>query len=92
MAVALIEATGYTYFVTSMGKGSVSEHLSTFGGVYGGAASSPAIKNAVETSDCVLWLGNYPVCPPFYSGELILIFISRVTLIRECCCGPHRSC
>jgi pyruvate decarboxylase len=53
MAVALIEATGSTYFVTSMGKGSVSEHLSTFGGVYGGATSSPAIKNAVETSDCV---------------------------------------
>lgn len=44
-----------------MGKGSISEHLASFGGVYAGNGSFPDVKNAVETSDCVLWLGNYPV-------------------------------
>jgi len=61
-AFALIEATGYPYFVTSMGKGSVSEHLPTFGGIHGGAGSFPDIQKFIESSDCVLWLGNYPVC------------------------------
>jgi pyruvate decarboxylase len=60
-AVALIETTGYHYFVTAMGKGSVSEHLPTFGGIYGGSSSFDEIKKTVESSDCVLWLGNYPV-------------------------------
>jgi len=60
-AYSLIESTGYPYFITAMAKGSVSEHLPTYGGVYGGAGSFPEIKNIVESSDCVLWLGNYPV-------------------------------
>jgi hypothetical protein len=44
-----------------MGKGSVPENLPTFGGIYAGMASFPETKKAVESSDCVLWLGNYPV-------------------------------
>jgi TPP-dependent 2-oxoacid decarboxylase len=44
-----------------MGKGSVPENLPTFGGIYGGIASFPEPKKAIESSDCVLWLGNYPV-------------------------------
>jgi pyruvate decarboxylase len=60
-AKALIEATGYPYFVTSMGKGSVPENLPTFGGVYGGIASFPDTSKAIESSDRVLWIGNYPV-------------------------------
>lgn len=49
-----------------MGKGSVPEDLPTYGGVYGGLASFEDTRNAAESSDCVLWLGNYPVsknCP-----------------------------
>jgi pyruvate decarboxylase len=46
-----------------MGKGSVPEDLPTYGGVYGGLASFEDTKKAVESSDCVLWLGNYPVSP-----------------------------
>lgn len=70
-AKALIEATGYPYFVTSMGKGSVPEDLPTYGGVYGGLASFDDTRNAAESSDCVLWLGNYPVstnCPLIWVG------------------------
>ena len=44
-----------------MGKGSVSEHLPSYGGVYGGESSYPEVKKFVESSDCILWLGNYPV-------------------------------
>jgi pyruvate decarboxylase len=52
-----------------MGKGSITEHLPTFGGIYGGASSFPEIKKIVESSDCVLWLGNYPVCLPLIAME-----------------------
>ncbi|KAN0110591.1 putative pyruvate decarboxylase [Hyaloscypha variabilis] len=72
-AKALIEATGYPYFVTSMGKGSVPENLPTFGGVYGGLASFPDTSKAIESSDRVLWIGNYP--SDFNTGE----FTERVT-------------
>jgi pyruvate decarboxylase len=44
-----------------MGKGSVPENLPTFGGVYGGLASFEDTRKVIESSDCVLWLGNYPV-------------------------------
>jgi pyruvate decarboxylase len=39
----------------------VPENLPTFGGIYGGMASFPETRKAIESSDCVLWLGNYPV-------------------------------
>lgn len=58
---ALVKKTNFPYFVTSMGKGAITEHLPSFGGVYGGAGSLPEIKQGVEGSDCVLWVGNYPV-------------------------------
>ncbi|KAE9372442.1 putative pyruvate decarboxylase [Stipitochalara longipes BDJ] len=64
-AKALVEVTGYPYFVTSMGKGSVPEDLPTFGGIYGGIASFPDTSKAIESSDCVLWLGNYPCSGEF---------------------------
>jgi len=63
----LIELTGIPYFVTTMGKGAVGEHLQSFGGVYSGAGSYPGTKEAVEASDCLLWLGNYP--SDFNTGE-----------------------
>ena len=57
-----------------MGKGSVPEDLPTYGGVYGGLASFEDTRNAAESSDCVLWLGNYPVspnCPLIWVGVKI---------------------
>jgi len=75
---ALVEITGFPYFVTSMGKGSVPENLPTFGGVYGGLASWPDVRNAIETSDCVLWLGNYP--SDFNTGEFTEQVKEEVTI------------
>lgn len=58
---ALLEVTGYPYFVTAMSKGFAPENLPSFGGVYGGASTLPEVKKVVESSDCALWLGSYPV-------------------------------
>jgi len=60
-AEELIKATGFPYFVTSMSKGSMTEHYPSFGGVYSGAGSIPPVQKTIETSDLVLWIGNYPV-------------------------------
>jgi pyruvate decarboxylase len=58
----LVELTSFPTFVTAMGKSGVNEQLSNFGGVYAGAGTYPGVKEAVESSDMVLWIGNYPVC------------------------------
>jgi len=67
-----------------MGKGSVPEDLPTFGGIYGGIASFPDTSKAIESSDCVLWLGNYPVSGSkssiIYS---MLIGVYRATSTRK---------
>ncbi|KAF2159364.1 hypothetical protein M409DRAFT_71039 [Zasmidium cellare ATCC 36951] len=55
----LAEITGFPYFTTCMGKGGPNEDLPNFGGVYQGAGSTPDIKKAVESADCVLWLGSF---------------------------------
>jgi pyruvate decarboxylase len=60
-AEELIKATGFPYFVTSMSKGSITEHYPSFGGAYSGAGSIPPVQKTIETSDLVLWIGNYPV-------------------------------
>ncbi len=44
-----------------MGKGSISEQYPGFGGIYNGGGSIPQIREAIEGSDLVLWIGNYPV-------------------------------
>ena len=70
---ALAEATSFPTFVTAMGKSGVNEELPNFGGVYSGAGTYPGVKEAVETSDAVLWIGNYPVCLSQIHLELGLI-------------------
>lgn len=57
-------------FVTSMGKGSANEELSNYGGVYGGAGTHPEVKKAVESTDCVLWIGRYG--SDFNTGEFTM--------------------
>jgi pyruvate decarboxylase len=59
-----MEVSKLPTFVTGMGKGSVNEQHAQFGGVYAGAATKPDVKEVVESADCVLWVGNYPVSLP----------------------------
>jgi len=63
----LIAVTKFPTFVTGMGKSSVDEQNPSFGGVYIGAATKPDVKKVIESSDCVLWIGNYP--SDFNTGE-----------------------
>ncbi|KAI2602948.1 pyruvate decarboxylase [Hypoxylon fragiforme] len=53
----LIEKTKLPVFVTPMGKGAINETHPSFGGVYAGSASSPAVKDMVEGSDLVISVG-----------------------------------
>jgi pyruvate decarboxylase len=48
-------------FTTTMGKGAINERHPQFCGVYGGASTNPNVKSVIESSECVLWVGNYPV-------------------------------
>ncbi|KAI1207424.1 pyruvate decarboxylase [Annulohypoxylon truncatum] len=54
----LIEKTQLPIFVTPMGKGAINETHPSFGGVYAGTASSPAVKDMVENSDLVISIGS----------------------------------
>ncbi|KAI1082622.1 pyruvate decarboxylase [Whalleya microplaca] len=54
----LIEKTQLPVFVTPMGKGAINEQHPSYGGVYSGSASSPAVLEAVEGSDLVLSIGS----------------------------------
>ena len=53
----LIEKTKLPVFVTPMGKGAVNEDHPTYGGVYAGTGSQPAVAERVESSDLVLTIG-----------------------------------
>ncbi|KAI6088248.1 pyruvate decarboxylase [Hypoxylon rubiginosum] len=54
---AFIDKTKLPVFVTPMGKGAVDETHASFGGVYAGTASAPAVKDMVEGSDLVISIG-----------------------------------
>ena len=54
----LCEVTKFPYFANPWGKSAVSEASDRFGGVYNGFGSNPGISEAVESSDCVLWIGK----------------------------------
>jgi len=60
-ANALMELTSFPTFVTAMGKSGVNEEAPNFGGLYAGAGTYPGVNEAVERSDMVIWIGNYPV-------------------------------
>lgn len=53
--------TGLPTFTTGMGKSSANEDAPNFGGVYAGAGSIEEVQKMVEGSDCVFWIGNFPV-------------------------------
>jgi pyruvate decarboxylase len=57
----LSRLTGFPTFTTFMGKGGPDETASTFGGMYAGAGTHDDVKQAVESSDAVFWIGNVQV-------------------------------
>lgn len=65
----LIKLTGLPTFTTSMGKGGINEELPNFGGVYSGLGSYKAVRQAVESSDAVFWIGNFPVRPVSFAWD-----------------------
>ncbi|KAH8650115.1 thiamine diphosphate-binding protein [Xylariales sp. PMI_506] len=74
LADGLIEALQIPYFATPLGKGIANESTPLFGGSYVGAGSQKDVAKIVESSDCILWLGNYP--SDFNTG----IFTEKVNL------------
>ncbi|KAI2779395.1 pyruvate decarboxylase [Daldinia loculata] len=54
----LIEKTNLPVFVTPMGKSGIDETHPSYGGVYAGTASAPAVKEMVEGSDLVISVGS----------------------------------
>lgn len=56
----LVKALQAPYFVTTIGKGAVTEDSPLYGGFYAGLASWPKVNKVVESADCILWLGNLP--------------------------------
>lgn len=57
----MIDLLGTPFFTTLMGKGSISEVHSYYGGLYAGAMSEEGPKEYIENADCVLKIGNFPV-------------------------------
>ncbi|KAL9130758.1 MAG: hypothetical protein Q9175_006944 [Cornicularia normoerica] len=54
----LCEVTNFPSFSNPWGKGAVLEASDRFGGLYYGSGSKPDIKEAVESSNCVFWIGK----------------------------------
>lgn len=63
----LLETTDLPYFTNPWGKGCVTEDSPKFGGLYVGSGSKRDVQEAIESSDCVLWIGNLP--SDFNTGE-----------------------
>ena len=58
----LAELTGFPCFTTAMAKSAPNEDHPSFGGLYSGGGSIPAVREAVEDrADCVLWIGSFRV-------------------------------
>ena len=58
MLQEIIDASGFLYMTTSLGKTVLDEKGDKFIGTYSDAASIPAVIDAVTKSDCILALGT----------------------------------
>ncbi|KAF5643814.1 pyruvate decarboxylase [Fusarium sp. NRRL 52700] len=67
----LIKLTNLPTFTTAMGKGGLHEAIPQFAGVHSGAGTLPAVKEALESIDTVIWIGNYP--SDFNTGEFTTV-------------------
>ncbi|CAK7199403.1 Pyruvate decarboxylase 1 [Sporothrix eucalyptigena] len=56
----VVDAAKLPFFVTTLGKGVVTETSPLFGGAYCGVGSPKSVIEAIEVADCILWLGNLP--------------------------------
>lgn len=54
----MLRSTGLSYATDLIGKGIIPETTEGFVGVYDGAAATEHVRTLLETSDCVLGLGN----------------------------------
>lgn len=67
----LVKLTNLPTFTTAMGKGGLDEAIPQFAGVHSGAGTLPAVKEALESVDTVIWIGNYP--SDFNTGEFTTV-------------------
>lgn len=57
----LIEKTQLPYFMTPMGKGALDENHPLYGGIYAGSGSEDSVRDRVEASDLILFVGSLKV-------------------------------
>jgi pyruvate decarboxylase len=67
----LIKLTNLPTFTTAMAKGGLDEAVPQFAGVHSGAGTLPAVKEALESVDTVIWIGNYS--SDFNTGEFTTV-------------------
>ncbi|KAF4338011.1 pyruvate decarboxylase [Fusarium beomiforme] len=75
----LVKVTNFPTFTTAMGKGGLDEAIPQFAGVHSGAGTLPAVKQALEAVDTVIWVGNYP--SDFNTGEFTTVVNKDATVI-----------
>ncbi|KAF2874581.1 thiamine diphosphate-binding protein [Massariosphaeria phaeospora] len=75
----LAELTSFPVFTTAMGKSGFSEESPLYAGVHTGAGTHPGVAEALESSDFVLWIGNYP--SDFNTGEFTTVVKKEATVI-----------
>lgn len=54
----LVDSSGFSVFVTPMGKSAIDEGHDQFGGIYIGSNTLPEIKQRVESSDLLIQIGS----------------------------------
>jgi indolepyruvate decarboxylase len=88
---ALVEALGCPFAAMAMDKGVLSECHPQFAGIYSGAASSPAVIDAVEGADVVVDAGGvcfHDINTSAYSsridsGKVITIGVDHVRIVDQ---------
>lgn len=60
----LVEKTHLPYFATPMGKGALDETDPLYGGIYAGSGSREEVRQRVESSDLILFVGSLKVITP----------------------------
>ncbi|KAG9496176.1 hypothetical protein J7337_012757 [Fusarium musae] len=68
---------------TAMGKGGLDEAISQFVGAYSGAGTLSAVKEALESVDMVIWIGNYS--SDFNTGEFTT-FLNKDAIVIDLQC------
>ncbi|KAM0244500.1 hypothetical protein ACHAP5_006181 [Fusarium lateritium] len=75
----LIKLTNLPAFTTAMGKGGLDETIPQYAGVHSGAGTLSGVKEALESVDAVIWIGNYP--SDFNTGEFTTVVNKNATIV-----------